>query len=191
MNEILSLPMFETERLILKSVTKSDITSYIKYFVDYDVVDQLSAAVPWPYPDDGVEWFLNNVIWPNQGLTRWTWGLFEKSSSDELIGCVDLWRVGHPENRGFWLGKKFWNKGYMSEAVQPITKYAFEYLNFDKLVFTNAVGNLKSRRIKEKTGCRLIDIQPAKFVNPKYTEHEIWELTKFDWLNTINSIKQS
>ena len=109
------------------------------------------------------------------------WGVFEISSPNELIGCVDLWRDGHPENRGFWLGKNFWGKGYMTEAVKPVTSYAFNELGFEKLVFANAVGNLKSRRVKEKTGCRLIDIKPAKFVNPKYTEHEIWELTKLEW----------
>ncbi|WP_413583483.1 GNAT family N-acetyltransferase [Bdellovibrio sp. HCB288] len=97
------------------------------------------------------------------------------------MGAVHLWREGHPENRGFWLGKPFWGKGYMTEAVEPVMNYAFNELGFDKLVFANAVGNLKSRRIKEKTGARLISVSPANFVNPKYIEHEIWELTKKEW----------
>jgi RimJ/RimL family protein N-acetyltransferase len=59
--------------------------------------------------------------------------------------------------------------------------YAFDHLGFEKLVFANAVGNSRSGRVKEKTMAKLIDIQPAKFVNPKYTEHEIWELKKEDW----------
>jgi len=177
-----TLHEFQTERLLLRAVTAEDIPSYTKHFVDYEIIEHLAAAVPWPYPANGVDWFLKEVIWPVQGKTRWMWGLFEKSNPTELIGCVDLWRVGHPENRGFWLGKKFWGKGYMTEAVDPVMAYAFNELGFEKLVFANAAGNLKSRRIKEKTGCRLIDIRPAKFVNPKYTEHEICELTKEEWL---------
>jgi RimJ/RimL family protein N-acetyltransferase len=70
----------------------------------------------------------------------------------------------------------------MGEAVQPITGFAFKDLCFDKLVFTNAVGNERSRRIKEKAGARLIDVQPAKFVDPSYSEHEIWELNKSEWI---------
>ncbi len=35
--------------------------------------------------------------------------------------------------------------------------------------------------MKEKTGARFIDVKPAKFVDPKYTEQEVWELTKSDW----------
>lgn len=180
-----NLPQFETERLILKAVTKDDIPSYTKHFVDYEIIEQLAATVPWPYPENGVEWFLNQLIWPHQGKTQWMWGLFEKQNSSELIGAIHLWSKGHPENRGFWLGKKFWGKGYMTEAVKPVMNYAFNELGFEKLIFTNAVGNLKSRRVKEKTGCRLIDIKPAKFVNPKYTEHEIWELTKEEWIKYV------
>lgn len=89
-----------------------------------------------------------------------------------------MWREGRPENRGFWLGKPFWGKGYMTEAVAPVMDYAFNNFGFEKLVFANAVGNLKSRRVKEKTGAKLIDVKPAKFVNPEYTEHEIWELKR-------------
>ena len=184
------LPEFKTERLILKCVSLEDIPSYTKHFVDYEVIEHLAAGVPWPYPANGVEWFLKEVIQPHLGKTRWMWGIFEINNPNELIGCVDLWRDGHPENRGFWLGKKFWGQGYMTEAVEPIMNYAFDELGFDKLVFANAVGNLKSRRVKEKTGCRLIDIRPAKFVNSKYTEHEIWELTKEEYLkNKISSRK--
>jgi RimJ/RimL family protein N-acetyltransferase len=59
--------------------------------------------------------------------------------------------------------------------------YAFEQLGFTKLVFANAVANEKSRRVKVKTGARLIEVRPAGFVNPAYTEAEIWEFTKEEW----------
>ena len=100
------MPEFKTERLLLRAVIAEDIPSYTKHFVDYEIIEHLAAAVPWPYPVNGVEGFLEQIIWPHQGKTRWMWGIFEKSNPTDLIGCVDLWRVGHPENRGFWLGKK-------------------------------------------------------------------------------------
>lgn len=185
MNEI-NLPTFKTKRLILKGVTKLDIPSYEKHFVDYEVIQHLAAQVPWPYPKNGVEWFLENNIFPYQGKNLWMWGIFEKEKPQDLIGAVHLWRQGKPEHRGFWLSKNFWGKGYMTEAVAPVMNYAFDFLGFEKLIFANAVDNKRSRRIKEKTGARLIDVKPAKFVNPKYTEHEIWELTKDEWNQSKN-----
>ncbi len=97
------------------------------------------------------------------------------------VGVVDLWRQGCPESRGFWLGRKFWGQGIMTEAVVPVMDYAFDELGFETLVFTNACGNIGSRRVKEKTGAQLIGVAPAEFVDPELTEHEVWQLSKTDW----------
>lgn len=70
----------------------------------------------------------------------------------ELIGAIELRRKGEPDNRGFWLAKKHWGRGIMTEAVIPVLEYAFNELGFEKLIFSNAVGNKRSHRIKEKTG---------------------------------------
>lgn len=177
----MTLPVFETERLILRGVTLEDEAAYKKNFVDYEVIRHLAAAVPWPYPENGVSDFIKNGILPQQGNGRWVWGIFLKTNPSELIGVVDLWRDGKPENRGFWLAREHWGRGIMSEAVEPVMDHAFDELGFEKLVFANAVGNKASRRVKEKTGARLLYSEPAKFVDPAYTEHEIWELTKKAW----------
>lgn len=174
-------PPFTTQRLLLKAVSEKDIPSYERYFIDYEVIRHLSSIVPWPYPEDGVRDFLQNIILPKQGLDRWVWGIFLLQNPEELIGVVDLWRPGKPENRGFWLGRPFWGRGIMTEAVKPIIDFAFRTLGFEQLVFANAKGNIKSRRIKEKTGAKFSRIEPASFVDPQYKEHEIWELSKTDW----------
>ena len=176
------LPEFKTKRLLLRGVEVSDSESYERNFVDYEVIQYLSSQVPWPYPKGGVKDFLQQLILPSQGKDRWTWAIFLKENLNEVIGVVDLWRKGTPENRGFWLAKKHWGKGLMTEAVYPVMNYAFGPLGFEKLVFANAVGNERSRRVKEKTGAKFIGTRPAKFVNPDYTEQEIWELSKKAWL---------
>ncbi|BCD95876.1 GNAT family N-acetyltransferase [Marinagarivorans cellulosilyticus] len=183
----MKLPIFTTNRLILTEVTEEDIPSYEKYFVNYEVIKHLSSAVPWPYPNEGVEWFINTQVVPRQGIDKWVWGIHLKTNPNELIGAVDLWREGKPENRGFWLGEPFWNQGIMTEAVAPITEYAFAQLNFDTLIFSNAKGNIQSRRIKEKTGAKYIRSEPASFVDPVYLENEIWEFTKQDWQKVCKS----
>lgn len=183
----LDIPQFETERLILREVQITDFSCYERHFADYEVIRHLYAVVPWPFPKNGVADFYTTAILPGLGKDRWLWGIFLKENPSELIGAVDLWRNGIPENRGFWLGRKFWGQGFMTEAVLPITAHAFEALGFEKLIFSKAVGNQKSHRIKEKTGARLIGVEPAKFVDPIYTEREIWEFTKSDW-NKINDL---
>ena len=97
---------------------------------------------------------------------------------------VGLWPPGTPENRGFWLGRKFWGRGIMTETVIPVTDYAFSSLGFKELNFANAKGNSRSRRIKEKTGARLVRVEPGSFVDPDFTEREIWVLMREKWIKT-------
>jgi RimJ/RimL family protein N-acetyltransferase len=182
-----TLPVLKTERLILRGVTLEDAPFIQSYFNDYEVVRELAARVPWPYPDNGAIDYLTNTVLPRQGNDHWVWGIFLKENPGELIGIVDLWRREAPENRGFWLARKHWGKGLMTEAVAPVTAYAFNILGFERLIFGNAVGNFRSRRIKEKAGASWVRSEPAKFISPHYTEREIWELTKLDWQNSTQN----
>ena len=177
------IPTLETKRLILRGLELSDAAAYQKNFADYEIIRHLSAAVPWPYPEDGAEFFIKNLVLPNQGKTRWNWGIFLKAEPSELIGSVELFHPGNPENRGFWLSKKHWNQGLMTEAVEPVMDFAFRILNLESLIFANAFGNARSRRVKEKTGATFIETLPVKFVDPAYTHSEYWKLTKEAWLS--------
>lgn len=171
----------DCDRLILRPVTTLDIPAYEKHFIDYEVIRHLSGSIPWPYPENGVaDWMVNHIL-ALQGQDRWFWGIFLKDNPSELIGGVELWRPGTPENRGFWLGSAHWGNGYMTEAVVQITDYAFDVLEFNKLIFSNAKGNTRSGRVKEKTGATLLRTEPFNFVDPAYTLREIWELDKDDW----------
>ena len=71
----------------------------------------------------------------------------------------------------------------MTEAVTPIMDYAFHELGFEELFFSNALGNMQSRRVKEKTGATLTGIRNEAFVDPRFTKAENWKLTKTEWLS--------
>ncbi len=174
---------FETKRLMLRGVMAADAPAMQRNFDDYDVIRDLGVGIPWPYPEDGAVTFIQTVILPNQGKDHWFWGLFFKTAPDELIGVVDLRRSTPAQdgNRGFWLAKRYWGQGLMTEATDKITDYAFGALGFEQLIFRNAVGNIRSRRIKEKAGATLFKVEPAKFSGPDSTQAEVWLLTKAAW----------
>ena len=174
-------PIFVTDRLYLRGVTATDIDAYTRDFVDYDVIRTLSSAVPWPYPDGGVREYVLDHLIPTQGHDHWAWSICEIGNPTRQIGNITLWRPGTPEHRGFWLARRHWGKGYMTEAVAPVMDYAFEVLGFKHLLFANAAGNPRSRRVKEKTGAKLIRIEAGSYVDPSLTEQEIWELTADEW----------
>ena len=175
------VPTLETERLLLKEVTLEHVEAYARHFVNYQVIRHLSAAVPWPYPPGGVRRFFEEQVLPRQGKNRWMWGLFLRGAPGELIGAVELWREGIPEHRGFWLAEERWGMGYMTEACAAVHDFAFERAGFEELIFSNAVGNHRSRRVKEKAGAVRIGLQEARFVDPSLTQYELWRLRREDW----------
>lgn len=176
-----TVPTLETPRLVLRAIEEADLPSYQKNFAHWEIVRNMAKAVPWPYPADGVRQFYNSVILPNQGKNRWSWGIFLKEDPLELIGVIEVFELSGLENRGFWLAKNHWGKGLMSEAVVLVTNFAFHQIGFNRLQFGNAVGNERSRRIKEKTHARRIGTQPFEFVDPAFTEIELWEITRDEW----------
>ncbi len=65
---------------------------------------------------------------------------------------------------GYWLGVKFWNRGFGTEAVRALIDFAFTELGHDALSAGARVTNPASRRILEKcgfqwTGVGLVRIQ--------------------------------
>jgi ribosomal-protein-alanine N-acetyltransferase len=181
MSDTAPLPIFETERLILRGVTEKDIPAWRQHLADYEIASNLVR--------DGF-FFHPEAIFPErQGKSQWVWGIFLKSQPDKLIGIVCLLlhnqcqREGTPANRGFWLAKDHWGKGIITEAIFPVMEYAFNNLNFDRMILANALGNMQLRRIKEKDGAVFLRTEPAysPYVNPDYKERELWELTKERW----------
>ncbi len=70
------------------------------------------------------------------------------------IGCIDL-RL-EPQNEkgsfGYILNRKYWNQGYMSEALLRILKFSFEELELNRVEATYYEGNEGSGRVMEKCG---------------------------------------
>lgn len=181
------LPTFRTDRLVLSEITLADVPEYEKHFIDYDVVKFLVHTIPWPYPEGGVEEYLKKDLLPKQGKENWAWKIAESGKSDELIGLVQVMLKEGEYTRGFWLGKQFWHKGYMTEALVPVMNYCFDELGVEKFKLDNAVGNTASRKIKERTGASFLGTEPARFVDPSCTMQDKWELTKEVWRRYLES----
>lgn len=76
------------------------------------------------------------------------------------IGAVELKLKGHTDmtdrddecELGYWLGQKFWGRGYMPEAARELLRHGFEDLGMKKIWCGYYDGNDKSKRVQEKLG---------------------------------------
>src|SRR5690348_13374007 len=152
-------------------------------FPQWEIVQFLASDIPWPYPDDGALAYIRDVALPaiQQG-TEWHWSLRRKAAPERLIGMISLMdRPGN--NRGFWLDPRHQGQGLMAEANTAVTDYWFETLERPVLRVPKAVANVRSRRISERSGMRLIGIEDQDYIAGRRLPTQIWEITREEWRN--------
>lgn len=178
----MDVPTLESERLCLVPLSLDDAPAIQRHFPHWEIIQNLSHKVPWPYPEDGALSYLRDSALPAMADgSEMIWGLRLKSDPSELIGALSYLHVDTGMgNRGFWLAKHLHGQGYMTEAVTCFQDFVFFELGVPEIVVANAKGNTASRRIKEKTGARLLDeIQLTHHSGQQVAER--WVVTREAW----------
>lgn len=176
----MEIQVLETSRLILRPLCFDDAPQIQNKFPHWEIVKYLGAQVPWPYPGDGAEQFIRDVVLPARAAGRaWHWSIRPKSNAQELIGVISLMDKAD-ENRGFWLAKDWQGQGLMTEAANCITDYWFDVLGKPLMRIPKAIENLPSRKISEQSNMRVVDVIQKELVCGICTS-EVWEITKDEW----------
>lgn len=138
---------------LIRNYSYDDKLSLIKYANDPEVAQNLLDSFPHPYTESDADYWLNFVH--NQDICT----NFALADSVELIGAIGL--VLHKGQRyctaniGYWLGKPFWGKGIMSQALKYMTTFAFEKYELRKIYAEVFEGNIASMKVLEKAGYTL------------------------------------
>lgn len=74
--------------------------------------------------------------------------------TNKCIGCIDLRLEPQYEKGsfGYILNRRYWNQGYMSEALLRILRFCFEELGLNRVEATYYAGNEGSGRVMVKCG---------------------------------------
>jgi ribosomal-protein-alanine N-acetyltransferase len=174
-------PTLKTERLVLRPPRLEDAPSIQEHFAHWEIIQHLSTGVPWPYPENGAQEFLEKRLEYEKQNEDLMWAITERGREEELIGFIDyMAEDSGGGNRGFWLGQPWHGRGYMTETVYAMQDHLFFDLGLKRIVVGNATDNPVSRRVKEKTGARYLETVPFVHRNG-CTESEMWEVTRESW----------
>ena len=176
----MQIPTLYTERLLLTPLAAEDASQIQLLYPRWEIVRYMVSSVPWPYPDNGAENYVNNVALPDmeKGIA-WFWTIRHSEAPDELMGIICLYDV-EDNNRGFWLAPEYQGQGFMNEACNVVTDYWFNTLNKAVLRAPKAAFNSRSKRISESSGMRLIRTEKKEYVSG-LLESELWEITREEW----------
>lgn len=133
-----STPTIETERLLLRAVRDLDLGDIYEIYSDIET-SQYNAWVP-VRDMKGAKQKLQSFKSGFEAQQRLRW-VIELKDRQKLIGDIALVRFDYRIARaevGFNLNRKFWNKGYMSEALNAVVDWAFgmDIFSIEALVHT-------------------------------------------------------
>lgn len=144
----------ETERLIIRPIAEIDFEDISQYGCDEETGRYM---IYWPKSKEQLKVFINFCITAmNSEYPTWYEFVIQLKPTSKVIGNITL-QVKEAEAEIGWISNKnYWNKGYMSEAVTEVIKFAFNNLPICKIIATCTDKNIASYRVMEK--CNMIRI---------------------------------
>ena len=145
--------MITGEQIILRGLELEDTDEILKHFNDIELRRYLGHLIPISR-DEEEQWIRNT--WQNrQKGTEYVFGI-EVKQNHLLIGTCSLFSIQRI-NRSAELGiaiwnKKFWSKGYGTEAINLLLGYGFNFLNFHSIFLIVNEDNPRAIKTYEKVG---------------------------------------
>lgn len=146
-------PTLSTERLVLSQPIVSDLEDVVFQMNSTSEISENTLSLPFPYKEENAHFWFKMAEDGFANKDAFIFGIREKENL-KLIGAIGLHLdIGsHKAEVGYWLGKSFWNKGYVSEALQKVLKFGFEELNLNKIYASHFLHNPASGKVLEKNG---------------------------------------
>ncbi len=145
-----SIPVLETERLVLRAPRLGDVKSVATLANDRRIAEN-TARIPHPYRIADAEDFVATANLGSEIVFVIT--LRSGQENHRVIGACGYTQVDrHPPELGYWLGVKHWGKGYATEAVRAMIDHIFDDTEAEAIQSSARVTNPASRRVLEKCG---------------------------------------
>jgi len=143
----------ETERLSLRMFRESDWRDLHEYYGDPECAKYTSRRALRDYET----WQKVAALVGHWELRNYGSYAAEEKLSGRVLGIVGLdYPVDWPEPEIQWgLARKYWGKGYASEAVRAVKKMTMEYLPDLSLISLIHPENLNSIHLAEAVGAHL------------------------------------
>jgi 8-oxo-dGTP diphosphatase len=146
--------VLESARLKLRPLEPGDGERIFTLINDFEIVRNLSM-VPWPYERRMADAFIRDSEVQARAATAIRRAVVTRDQS-LLIGLIDMrFREGRTGIFGYWLGRTYWGKGYMSEALGAFVAFAFNDLGMTRLGAEALPENPASLAVMARNGFAL------------------------------------
>lgn len=171
-----------TDRLILRRFTLDDAENM---FNNWANDPEVTKYLRWPpHLNIGVTTkLLDEWIGCYNDLAYYSWAIALRET-DIVIGSIGIMGVSEVDESGeigYCMGKKWWCKGLMTEALKAVISFSFEQSGFNRLEADHSVNNPASGRVMQKAGMTLEGIARQKYkANLGFQDCKVYSVIKDD-----------
>ena len=176
--------MLKGKNVILRPVKRSDISYFLEWFNDLEVIQYLGMYLPMT--EMAEEKFIEEL-----GTTRArSDALFVieviEGNSTKPIGNCGLGGINSKDNHanfGIVIGEKdYWSKSYGTEAARLLINYGFQQLNLHRISSSAVAYNERSIKLHKKVGFREEGhLRQRMFKNGQYHDLVQFGILREEW----------
>ena len=181
---------FETERLLMEVPTIDDASTLFDLVGGADRLE-ITEYLIWDGPDHLSETreFIEKVRTGWYAANGFHWVIRDRhgqftAAPETAMGMIGTRPSGEPGRGdiGYWLGKPFWGRGIMREALASLLDLAFGEMDMVKMEAEVFTGNARSIRLVESLGMqREGTIRSAHLKRGNRVDAHIYGMLRDEW----------
>ncbi len=178
------MTIFETERLLIRTLKKDDSDDYFDMMSNPNVMNPIPRAIMSRQESNE---HLNNFLnLAHIQSDRKVWAIELKSENTFIGLCAFLKNNESEDEIGYRFREKYWRKGFGTEVTIGLLKYGFDEMKMERITADVDTKNLNSVKILEK----FMTIKKEFFNEEDNCIDRRYEVHKNNWLHqNLNGIK--
>lgn len=157
----------ETDRLVLRRFEPADAPAM---FANWASDDEVTKYLIWPTHSDVsvTEQIVREWVGRYSEKDFYQWAIVLKENGSEPIGSISVvkWTEdGAVPEIGYCMGRRWWHRGIMSEALGAVIDFLFERVGVERIVARHDVNNPHSGGVMHKCGMTFQGIQEHSHQN--------------------------
>lgn len=171
-----------TPRLYLRKISMEDLRDYYRFTGDPEVTRYMLFRTHQDLSEAAAS------------IEKWTarysagrcyhWGIALREN-DQLIGIIDLLHFRQEDSTcsfAYLLGKAFWGRGYMTEALRAVMEFGFSQLELERMEADHIAENAASGAVMRKVGMSCRGTIPGKYEKDNSLHDAVgYAITREEW----------
>ena len=172
----------ETDRLILRRYVESDAEPMYKNWASDP---EVSKYLTWPTHSsiEVTKSLVTDWISRYEKPDYYNW-VIELKETGEVVGNISVVEIKERAEAaviGYCMGKAWWGRGIMPEALTEVMRYLFDEVGMNRVAACHDSNNPKSGRVMQKAGMKYEGTLRGAGWNNQGIMDEVWYgLLKFD-----------